>query len=238
MVYYFTIALQGFCIYHAYRNRSQYYWFLLIIFLPVIGSLIYLFTHVFSKKDIDKVQDELVSLVNPTKKISDLEKKFQFNDSFENKVALGDAYLEGGFFDAAIEKYKASLQGVFKNDFYVISNLIKAYFEKKDYIKVIEFAQRIIDKKEFKLSKTQFFYVISLEKIGRLDEAEENLNQMNIRYSNYEERVFLGHFLLRRNKEDLAKEIFEEILVEAQHMTKLNKRLNKFWIQKAEEGLK
>ena len=238
MIYYLTIALQGFCIYHAYRSRSQYYWFFLIIFLPVLGSLVYLFTQVFSEKDINKVQDELVLLVNPTKKISDLEKKFQFNDSFENRVALGDAYLEGNFFDAAIEKYEESLNGVFKNDFYVISNLIKAYYAKNDYEMVIEYAQKIIDKKEFKLSKNQFLYALALEKIGKLDEAEENLKQINIRYSNYEERVFLGNFLLRRDKEDLAKEVFEEILLEAQYMTRPNKKLNRIWVQQAQEAIK
>lgn len=112
MLYYVIIALQGFCIYHGYKNKREYYWFLLIILLPAIGCLIYLFTQVFSERDINKVQNELTSLVNPTKKITDLEKKIQFIDSFESRVGLGDAYLESGFFNAAIEKYEASLEGV------------------------------------------------------------------------------------------------------------------------------
>ena len=46
-----------------------------IFFIPVIGSVIYIITQVYNKNDADKIQDEITSIINPTKKIRDLEKK-------------------------------------------------------------------------------------------------------------------------------------------------------------------
>ncbi|TMU50504.1 hypothetical protein FGG15_19295 [Flagellimonas algicola] len=69
MYYYAIIALQGFCVYHCYTNRNNYYWIFAIIFLPVIGCILYLFTNVFQKRDIEKVQESLVTAINPSKKL-------------------------------------------------------------------------------------------------------------------------------------------------------------------------
>ena len=77
MQYYLIIALQGFCVYHCVVNKNHYYWIFAIIFLPVIGSVLYLFMNVFRKSDIDKAQESLTSVIQPTKKIMDLEKEVQ-----------------------------------------------------------------------------------------------------------------------------------------------------------------
>ena len=79
--------------------------------------------NVFQKRDLVKVQENIATTINPTKKIRDLEKKFKFSTTFENQVALADAYLEAGMYTKAIQNYEASLKDVFKKDFYVISKL-------------------------------------------------------------------------------------------------------------------
>lgn len=71
----------------------------------------------------------------------------------------------------------------------------------------------------------------------KFDEAEESFKEVDVRYSNYEERVFFGHFLIKRNKKELAKEIFEEILNESQYMTKPNRKKNRIWVQEAKDTL-
>ena len=76
MLYYLILLFQGICIYHAFRNHKPYYWFFLIFFLPVIGCLIYIFTQIFNKSDIDKAQRDLTLFVNPTKRVTDLEKNW------------------------------------------------------------------------------------------------------------------------------------------------------------------
>lgn len=237
MYYYLIIALQGFCIYHCFANKNQYYWYFVIFFLPVVGSIIYLFMNVFNKRDIDIVQEEIVSIVNPSKKIVDLEKKFKFSDSFENQTALADAYLAAGMHDKAIENYDEALQGTFQNDFYVISKLEEAHYFSSDFEKAIECAERIKNSSKFNKSKASFLYGLALEQQGNISEAEALLSKFDAPYSRYQERLELAKFYIRNVKTDKAKELLNEIAAESEGMSKTSYRQNKILIRKAKELL-
>lgn len=195
------------------------------MFLPAIGCIIYLVTQVYNKRDAEKITSELTNIINPTKKIKDLEKQLAFSDTYQNRVNLADAFLEIGDNQNAINHYKEALDGNFQNDFYVIKNMIEAFYNMEDYEGILEYAEQIKTHKEFAKSRAQFIYGLALEKADRLDEAEENLKSIDVRFSFYSERYTYAKFLLSRNKTGEAKEILEAISSESEHMTKPNKRL-------------
>ncbi|TSE03970.1 hypothetical protein [Aquimarina algiphila] len=221
MQYFLIIALQGFCVYHAIKNKSNYYWFFVIMLLPVLGGIIYLFTQVFNKKDLDVVQNEIFSVVNPTKKIKDLQKQLDFADTFQNRVNLADALLEAGDYTYAIQEYETAHST--NNDAGVLKKLIEGYYQIKNYEKIISNAEKITDRSDFKGSRSQFLYGLALEECQQSEKAEEHLRQIDQRYSNYQERYTLAQFLLEKGKTEDAKEILFEILTEAQHMSKPNR---------------
>ena len=237
MYFYFIIALQGFCLYHYYKNRGPYYWVFVILFLSVLGCIIYLIMQVYNKRDAEKITNEITHIINPTKKIKDLEKQLQFSESYQNRVNLADAYLEIKDYLNAIPHYLDALEDVSQNDLYVIKQLIEVYFNMDDSEQVIVYAEKIKDQSEFKKSRSQFLYGLALERLGKFDEAETNLRAIDIRYSFYDERLIFAKFLISRKKEDEAKEIVEEIQTESQHMTKPNKRLYRATIQEVEKLL-
>lgn len=94
--YFITIALQAICVLHCVRRGTQQKWIWLIIFLPVIGSLVYIFTEMFSGRDVQKVQSGVGAVFNPSGPIRKLEENLRFSDTFANRTALADAYLAGG----------------------------------------------------------------------------------------------------------------------------------------------
>ncbi|MFS4482150.1 hypothetical protein ACKGJY_03985 [Hyunsoonleella sp. 2307UL5-6] len=225
MWYYIVIALQGFCIYHAIKNRRPYYWIFIIFFLSLLGCIIYFITQVYNKRDAEKITSELTNIINPTKKIKDLEKQLAFTDTYQNRVNLADAHLENKDYQNAILHYKEALDGNFQNDFYVIKNMIEAYHFITDYKSVVIYGEQIVSHPEFKKSRTQFLYGLALEKEGDLVEAENHLRAIDIRFSFYEERLTFAKFLLNINKKEEAKEILEALISEGAHMTKPNKKL-------------
>ena len=109
MYFYLIVALQAYCIYHAYKNRKPYYWYFLILFIPLLGSLIYIITQVYNKTDADKIQNEVTSIINPTKKIKDLEQQIEFVDTYTNRIALADAYYQNCDLPNAVVNYKKTL---------------------------------------------------------------------------------------------------------------------------------
>lgn len=225
MYYYLILALQGYCIYHAYKNRNPYYWFFIIFFVPVLGCIIYLITQVYNKRDAEKITSELTHIINPTKKVKDLERQLQFSETYQNRVNLADAYLEIKDFDNAVTYYLEALEDDFENDLYVIKQIMEAYFHNEDFNSVILNAEKIKNHPEFKKSRAQFLYGLALERVGKLDEAEANLKAIDIRYSFYNERLVFAKFLISRDKIEEAKAILDEIFNESKHMTKPNRKL-------------
>lgn len=235
MLYYLTIALQAYCVYHCFTNRNSYYWIFAIIFLPVIGSLLYIFMNIINKQGIDKVKGDITSVINPSKKIADLEKKFQFSATFENQVALADAYLEAKMFDKAIENYESSLKDVFLNDHYAMSKLVEAYYYSSQSDKALVVAEKLKDQIKFKKTKASFLYALALEKEKKIDKAEEFLAFFNAPYSHYEERLELAKFYIRNGKLESATALLNEIVQESERMSKPSYKQNSAIIKKVKE---
>jgi hypothetical protein len=237
MYYYLILALQGYCLYHMYTHRNPYYWFFIIMFIPVVGAVIYLITQVYNKRDAEKITNEITSIINPTKKIKDLEKHLQFSETYQNRVNLADAYLEIKDYNNAIPHYLEALEDQSQNQFYVTSKLIEAYYFVEDYDKVISYSNEIKNQSEFKKSRAQFILGLAQEKLGNFEAAETNLRQIDVRYSFYKERLTLAEFLISRDKIIEAKNILEAICNEAQHMTRTNNRIYRATILEAQKLL-
>lgn len=236
--YYLIIAIQGYCLYHIYKNRKPYYWYFLVFFIPVIGPIIYFVTNIYNRRDAEKIQNEITSIINPTKKIRDLEKRLEFSDSYSNRIALADAYVENGDMPNAIVNYKHTLEDSDQNDLYARQQLVLCYFQLEDFEGVVQHAKKIDSKPEFKGSEQQFCYGLALKELGKLENAGEQLKQINRPYSNYNERLELAKFYLEHNRTSEGRELLEEISTESQYLTKHNKRIYRSTINEVERLLK
>jgi hypothetical protein len=91
---------------------------------------VYLLTQVFTERDLSQVQSRRTTVINPTKKIKDLEQKVAFADTFQNRLSAADAYFAINDLENALEKYQRALsESSHKNDFYGNSQLLKVYFK-------------------------------------------------------------------------------------------------------------
>jgi hypothetical protein len=227
MIYYLTIALQVYCCYDAYKNRREIYWYAIVLFLPVIGSLIYLFMNVFINKDAQGIGDEITTTINPSKRIKELTEKVEFSDTFANRVALADAYFKREEYQEALLNYQTVLDGPHKNDVYVQEQLVMTNYYLKNYEKVVAVAKSLKANSEFRASKILFYLGLSYKALGKFNNAEKNLRALDLRYSNYPERLVLAQFLLEREKPKEAKELVEELLSEFNYMSSPNAKLHK-----------
>lgn len=227
MIYYLTIALQLYCCYDAYKNKREIYWYAIILFLPVIGSLIYLFMNVFINKDAQGISNEITTTINPSKRIKALTEKVEFSDTFANRVALADAYFKREEYQEALLNYQTVLDGPHKNDVYVQEQLVMTNYYLKNYEKVVAVAKSLKANSEFRASKILFYLGLSYKALGKFNNAEKNLRALDLRYSNYQERLVLAQFLLEREKPKEAKELVEELLSEFNYMSSSNVKLHK-----------
>jgi hypothetical protein len=235
--YLISIALQAICVIHCIRKNNQQKWIYLIIFLPLIGCVVYFFSEIVTGRDLGNLQTGLGSMLNPTGRIRRLEDNLRFTDTFNNRVMLADAYLAVGRTDEAIGLYTSSLTGAFTGNDYVIKQLISAYFIQQRYEELILLAKKIDKHPEFVRSKTNLQYACALSYTGDSQGAEREFKKMKTRFSAFEARYQYGLFLLRTGRNEEARNIFRDIADEARHLSARERRFNRPWILKAKEEL-
>jgi len=240
--YYIIIGLQIFCGIHSYRRGTLNRWIFLIAFLPIVGSIIYLYSEVLSNKStfraISKPTINISATINPAGRIKKLEEELQFTNTFANKVKLADAYLTAGQTDKAIDLYKSSLTGAFDENEHVMAQLIVAYYSQQRYGEVIPLAKKLYKLPQFMRSKAHLLYAQSLEHLGKTEEAEAEFKAMKGRYSYFEQRYEYGLFLMRQDREDDAWQIFTDMLSEEPHLGSMERKTNRMWLTKAKEELR
>jgi hypothetical protein len=208
------------------------------VFLPIIGSIAYIFTEMFSGNQVRNLQSGIGNTLNPGGKIKKLEENLRFSDTFNNKVALADAYLQIGEFNKAIQLYESSLVNNFMENEHVLSQLIIAYFQVGRYEEIIPLAKKIYKQPQFPRSKAHICYIKTLDKTGHPDQAEAEFKSLNTRFSNFEARYEYGMFLISYNHAEEGKKLLSGLLDEMTHLTSMERRNNSIWFAKAREALK
>jgi len=236
--YIVIIILQAICVIHCLRRGTQYFWIWLIIFLPLVGCLAYIFTQMSLGRDMRQMQSGLGSIFNPSGRISRLEENLKFSDTFQNRILLADAYLAAGQTGKAISLYESSLTGTFTDNEHVHLQLITAYFEKQRYDELIAIAKKIYKLPQFMRSRAHMQYAMALERTGQSEQAEREFKMMQGRFAYFESRYQYGLFLLRAGRKDEARQIFADMIDESRHLTSRERRNNYTWFNNAKGELK
>ena len=236
--YYIPIALQAICAIHCIRKGNQNKWIWIIVFLPVIGSLIYIFSEMITGNQIDTVRSGVGSVFNPGGSIRKLEEQLRFSDTFHNRVALADGYLAIGQTADAIALYEQSLTGVFTENEHVLKQLIIAYFNVGRYADIIPVAKKIAASPQFAKSRVHVLYAMALEQTGKSDQAEKEFKMMNGRFAYFEARYQYALFLLRAGRDEEAKQVLDNMVYEGGHLSARERRGNQVWINKAKDEVR
>lgn len=235
--YYIVLILQGICAFHSFKRGTQNKWLWIIVFFPLIGCLIYIFSEIVKKQDVTSVQSSLTTIVNPTGKIKKLEKELEFANTFENKIALADAYFEMKMYEKAFELYEPSLTGIFKDNEHVIKKLIELYSLAGKTDKVVELGARVSNALNFAKHPACLCYAVALEQTGKFDQAEVFFKKMNMRFSNFEARYIYANLLAKHGKKDEAAAIFKQMLNDGEQMNRREIGDSRPWIDKAQQEL-
>lgn len=220
--YSLIIILQAFCLYHAYKNNNQQKWYWLIIFLPVVGCLIYLYDNFYSRRNINSLTEGVKGLVYSNYAVEKLEKEVKFSETITNKMNLADAYTERGRHDEAIKLYESCRNGFYENNPDLLNKLLRGYYLKKDYNKVIEFGQLLETVKGLG-EEGKIAYAWAFHFTGNTPKAEEKFKEMDGKFANFQARIEFSKFLIEIGKINNAKAILNAILEEHDAMESYEK---------------
>lgn len=214
------LILQAICLYHAYRHNVEQRWYWLILFIPMVGCLLYLYEAFYNRNTVDTFTQGCKQLINGNHHIEHLEKAVRFANNVTNKTNLADAYAEIGRYEEAATLYKECLQGFMAGDPYLRMKVLQMNFLKKDYTAAIAYGDELQQEKEksFQQSQAKVVYAWALYYGGNPERAEAVFTSMDSIHTNYYHRLEYCKFLKEINNTQKLAVTLETLLQEFDYM--------------------
>lgn len=236
--YYLILAIQGFALFHAYRSGQIQKWYFLIIFLPVIGALIYLYDAFYSKKNVEDIGLGVKKIFNPNFNVEQLERELKLADTNQNKINLANAYLENEKYIESLELLDQAMTGNYAEDPYLKMKKLKANYLLGNYEEAVNLGSSLTSFKEFEQSEEKIAFADSYFKIGQENNAASIYESMNHLHCNYKHRLEYLKFLLQSGDTLKSKTLGNTLLHEAELMSGFEKKNNAAIIRELKEVAK
>jgi len=219
--------LQMFCLYHAYAHKSDYKWFIVIFFIPLLGCLFYLYHHFYNRDQVEQVSDNIKEVIFKNLKIENLRKNLKFSNTHTNRILLADEYLISGFYSEALDIYQHEMKGSYKEDIDLKKKIIQSSYMLKEYDTVIALGKDLLNQKEFAKSTQAVALAWSYFYQNQQENAEHIFQKLNIPYTHYEHRLQYAIFLEETQQSDLKETLVDNMMDEFNNMDRYEKKLKK-----------
>lgn len=219
--------LQMFCLYHAYAHKSDYKWFFVIFFIPLVGCLFYLYHHFYNRDQVEQVSENIKEAIFKNLKIDKLQKNLNFSNTHTNRILLADEYLKNGLYSEALDLYQQETKGSYKDDLGLKKKIIQASYKLKEYDTVIALGKDLLDQKEFTKSNEAVYLAWSYHYENKSAMADGLFQKLNIPYTNYPQRLEYAIYLEETRQAELKTELVDSMIMEFNNMDRYEKKLKK-----------
>lgn len=238
-----SLVLIGVCIVHAVRRGNIFPWIYIIIFLPAIGSLIYLVAvivpELFRSQGAARLGARARQVADPNKTFREAHRAAEMVGSVDAKRALAEQYVARGNYAGAVEIYRDAAQGQFKDDPAVLLGLSRAQFLSGDPAA----AQASLDTLQaadpkFISEDAHLLYARALEAQGKDTEALGEYRKLVGYYTGEEARTRYAMLLEKTGARDEARTVYQQVVKSLDGAPARYQRAQKEWGDVARRGLR
>lgn len=236
-----SVIFQALMVIHCIRSGNDRRWLWLIIILPGVGGLAYLFIEVLpnlgqsmtARKTMRRVKKKIDPLGEERRRFEDLER----SASVETRRRLAEELLENEKFDEAERLYRQSLKGVFEDDTTLLLGLARALFGQEKNDETIATLDRLIEAHpDFKSQSGHLLYARALEARGDIDKAKKEYEVLSGYFAGPEAKCRYAQLLKRNGDPGRAQALFDEVVKTARLAPRHYRRRHKSWIALAKRG--
>jgi hypothetical protein len=232
--YYLAVPLQLLAIIHALKTGRRQ-WLYLLIFLPLIGAVIYFFMELLPEINSGSFFKNIQRYFFPNQKIKEWERKVKISDNITNKLGLSNAYAEQKHYDKAIALSLSCLDGLYSDDPGILLQLARQYFYNGQYKESLEYFDKLNEKNSsrFGVQEDELLYVRAQEGIGANELADAGYQRIIRIHHSLEGRYYYGLFLKKQQKKIEARVQFQAIREEIKLLPRYLRRRNAQWARKS-----
>lgn len=238
-----SLALLVGCVVHAIKRGNIFPWIYVIVFLPGIGSLIYLAMEIlpelFGSRHARKIGAGVQTLADPNRSMREALRQAEMTGSVDARRNLAEQYLARGQSAEAVALYKGMLDGQFRDDPVLWLGLARAQYAAGDAAAAqtsLDELQRVDPK--FQSSDAHLLYARALEDQAKNDEALEEYRKLVRYFPGEEARCRLAMLLDRMGRRDEAHALFEQVAKNLDGAPRRYRQAQKEWGDIAKAALR
>ena len=235
MLYLLIPLLQIICVVHVVRTGRSFLWIYVLLFLPGLGVAAYVVVEIlpgwFGTRTARNLGSSAVSTLDPGRELRHRRQALEEADTVDNRRLLAEALVAAGQHDEAMGLYRSILTGIHADDPGMLLGMAQAAYGLKQYDLTLDTLAKLAETNpRYQTTEAQLLRAMTLEGLGRDDEATADYAQLVTHASGEEVRCRYALLLQRHGDRDAAKALFDEILARSRRSPRHYRRHEQEWI--------
>jgi hypothetical protein len=236
------LVAQVLCAVHAGRTGRPYYWISLILFVPMIGMIVYFVVEILPdlsrSRTARAATSGVVKMIDPERGYREAFRRVQIASTTENRAALAAQCLHSGRPDEAVDLYRELLTGLHATDPDLMLGLALAHFERQAYAEAQATLEGLRSANPlYRSADGHLLYARCLDMQGKSEAALGEYDALAAYYPGQEAKSRYALLLKETGHAEEAQRLFREICQAVELMPKHARRVQKEWYDFAKRQL-
>ena len=236
------LAAQVLCVAHVVRTGRPFWWIYLIVFAPLVGTIVYLGVELlpglYHGPTARQTAARVAKVLDPYRGMRAAWRRLEMSPTVQNKTALAEEYLAAGKPQDAVTLYREALSGIHATDPSLMLGLARALFALGDVAEVLVTLERLREANpDYTSPDGHLLYARSLEIVGRTEAALREYAALTAYYPGQEARCRYALLLQLSGRIAEARNLFEEICKAIDYGPRHQYREQREWYQLARRQL-
>jgi hypothetical protein len=237
-----VFGLQLLCLAHVMRTGRRCQWLFIILALPLVGCLAYLFLEILpdlqhSRAGRQAVRD-LGAVIDPERDLREMTQRLTEADTVENRAALAEECSRRGRPADAKRLFESCLAGVHATDHALMLGLARAQFALEDHAGACATLERLrAAHPDLNCPDGHLLYARSKEQQGEVERALIEYVALAEYHPGEEARCRLALLLQKTGRVAEARALFQQVVESVERARKLYYRTERDWYEVARRNL-
>ncbi|MGL4232764.1 MAG: hypothetical protein ACRCWJ_15475 [Casimicrobium sp.] len=236
------LAIAIFFAVHVLRTGRHYYWLMILLSFPLIGSAIYFFMEYLPdmrySKGGRKVIRAVEGAIDPNRAIRETQKEFERSPTAGNRAKLAAALSDAGRYGEAIDHYKEAASGAYANDIHFVRGLASTHLLAEHWQDAASAYERLFAiREDARHPDDDLGYAFALAQ-QNAEGADDAFKKAVASANGPVARCRYAQYLQDRGRAREARELYEAVVKEGRLAPKHTQDLHKAWYRLADQSLK
>ena len=202
---------------HAHRTGRPQFWFYILMFLPMAGSLAYILFELLPElaqtRRGRQVAHDLKTVISPHADWQKLNQKAQQQDTVEAKCKLAEECERKGMWPDAIDIYREAARGIYADDPGILCGLARAELGSGDGLAAEATLNQLrTAHPDYQNHEAHLTFARALEAQGRTKEAGDEYHALVGYFAGLEARARYALLLQKIGNPAAARKLFDEVI--------------------------